>query len=90
MAHPERFYDWAAAAGLSVPEVLLVPLRIGEARPLGTLWVVAPQEGHFNREHARLLGELAHFAGIALKMVRSEAELRDRLAAHEGEGSREG
>lgn len=80
MAHPERFYDWAAAAGLEVPEVLLVPLHIGGREPLGTLWVVAPAEGHFDREHVRVLGELALFAGIALKMVRNESNLRGRLA----------
>lgn len=88
MAHPELYYDWAASAGLSVPEVLLVPLYIGSTEPLGTLWVVAPREGHFNREHVRLVRELAHFAGIALEKARSGAALHDRLAASRGGGSR--
>ncbi|HTU12784.1 MAG TPA: GAF domain-containing protein [Allosphingosinicella sp.] len=87
MSHPERHYGWAAAAGVVVPEVLLVPLHVGGGEPLGTLWVVAAGEGHFNREHARLLGELSFFAGIALRMVRSEAALRQRLAALEGDGA---
>jgi GAF domain-containing protein len=84
VAHPERFYDWVAETGLIVPEVLLVPLHIGGREPLGTLWVVAPGEGHFDREHVRILRELALFAGIALKMVRTETELRGRLATFEG------
>ncbi len=72
MAHPEHHYEWAAEAGISVPEVLLVPLYIGSNEPLGTLWVVAPREGHFDREHVRLLRELADFAGTTLAMVRGE------------------
>lgn len=86
MAHPELSYDWAAEAGIVVPEVLLVPLHVGGGEPLGTLWVIG-DEGHFNREHVRLLGELAHFAGVALKMVRNEAALRGRLAALETGGT---
>jgi GAF domain-containing protein len=86
VAHPEHHYSWAAASGVVAPEVLLLPLHLSGDEPLGTLWVVAPRAEHFNREHARLLGELARFAGIALRMVRCEADLRERLAALERGG----
>jgi hypothetical protein len=31
--HPERYYDWISDAGIVVPEVLLVPLYIGDVAP---------------------------------------------------------
>jgi hypothetical protein len=64
--HPERTYDWIEAAGVVAPEVLLVPLYIGGAEPLGTLWVVA-DEGRFTREHARVLQDIAVSVGLTLK-----------------------
>jgi two-component sensor histidine kinase len=81
--HPERVYDWIADANISVPEVLLVPLYLGSKVPLGTLWIVSLQEGHFNRGHARAMTELASFVGIALRVVRSEQQLNQALDAQE-------
>ena len=81
--HPELIYDWISAHGIIVPEVLLVPLHIGGAEPLGTLWVVAPDVGHFNLEHARITQEFAHFVGNALKMIRTETQLRSALDEQE-------
>src|SRR5215472_6256502 len=45
--HPERIYDWIAEANIVVPEVLLVPLYLGDKVPLRTLWIVSEREGHF-------------------------------------------
>jgi two-component sensor histidine kinase len=82
--HPERIYDWIAAENLVIPEVLLVPLYIGGGRePLGTLWIVAEEEGHFHRGHAETAAELASFAGIALGMIREEERLRASLDEQE-------
>lgn len=81
--HPERFYDWIADAGIIVPEVLLVPLYIGDSEPMGTLWIVADGVGHFNSEHARVATELASFVGIALKMLRAERRLQQALRQQE-------
>ncbi|RYD86900.1 MAG: histidine kinase, partial [Sphingomonadales bacterium] len=81
--HPEQIYDWISAHDIIVPEVLLVPLYIGSAEPLGTLWVVAPEVGHFNAEHARITAELAGFVGSALKMIRTETRLRFALDEQE-------
>lgn len=77
--HPERFYDWISDANIVVPEVLLVPLYIGSSAPLGTLWIVAEKEGHFDSGHARVITELASFVGIALSMVRTERRLKGAL-----------
>jgi two-component sensor histidine kinase len=75
-SHPERFYSWIAEGGIVVPEVLLVPLHFTGAEPIGTLWIVAPAEGHFNAGHARAAAELAHFAGIAVRMLESQRQLK--------------
>ncbi|HJT44287.1 MAG TPA: HWE histidine kinase domain-containing protein [Rhizomicrobium sp.] len=82
-SHPERFYDWISDAGIVVPEVLLVPLYLGGAEPLGTLWIVSDIEGHFDSGHAQLATELASFAGIALRMLRSEQSLHKALEEQE-------
>lgn len=81
--NPEKLYDWLAEAGMSLPEVLLVPLYVGNEAPLGTLWVVAESNGHFDGEHARVLSEFASFVDIALRMVRSEQHLRQALDEQE-------
>jgi two-component sensor histidine kinase len=82
-SHPERVYGWIVDAGIVVPEVLLVPLYIGGSEPLGTLWIVAGQEGHFHRGHADTATELASFVGLALKMTREEERLRAALDEQE-------
>ena len=66
-----------------MPEVLLVPLYLGGKVPLGTLWIVSDQEGHFDSGHARSMTELASFVGIALRMVRSEEQLQHALSEQE-------
>lgn len=81
--HPERFYDWIADAEILVPEVLLVPFHPGGVEPLGTLWIVAEQEGHFHAEHARIASELASFVAIALKMLGTEQRLQAALDRQE-------
>lgn len=78
--HSERMYSSISEAGIEVPEVLLVPLYIGD-KPLGTLWIVSDDEGHFNAEHARIATELATFVGIALQVKQGEERLRQALEA---------
>jgi two-component sensor histidine kinase len=81
--HPERFYDWIADANIEVPEVLLVPLYLDGAEPMGTLWIVSAREGHFGSDDARIATELASFVGMALKMLRTEQRLQAALAEQE-------
>lgn len=83
MERPERAYDWIRDAGIIVPEVLLVPLTVWGAESVGTLWLVARETGHFNKEHSRVMSELATFAGMALRMIQSEQRLS--LAAQKQE-----
>jgi signal transduction histidine kinase len=82
-AHPERMYGWIADANIVVPEVLLVPLYMGDRIALGTLWIVSDREGHFDSGHARALTELATFVGIALRIVRRGQRLQQTLEARE-------
>jgi two-component sensor histidine kinase len=81
--HPERFYNWISDANIVLPEVLLVPLYLGGKKPLGTLWIVAPSEGHFDSGHARVMTELAAFVGIAVRMLLTEQRLKDALEQQE-------
>jgi len=80
---PERVYTWLRDAGISLAECLLVPLFIGGKEPLGTLWIVSENEGHFDSGHARVMTELAGFAGIAVRMVRNEQTLKQTLEQQE-------
>lgn len=81
--HPERIYDWIAEQNISLPEVLLVPLHVGGEEPLGTLWITADHESHFRNEDADVAGELARFVAIAMRMIRSEDQLRESLVQQE-------
>ena len=81
--HPERIYEWIAAENLVIPEVLLVPLYAGSDEPVGTLWVVGDEAGHFRKEDAAVAAELATFVGTALKMGRREEGLRHALDEQE-------
>ena len=81
--HPERYYTWLAEAGIVLPECLLVPLYVGGGDPLGTIWIVSPSVGHFDSGHSRIMTELAAFAGLALRMVRSEQRLQQAFSKQE-------
>ena len=81
--HAEKFYNWISDAEIEVPEVLLVPLYIGQGEPLGTLWIVSDREGHFDNGDARVATELASFVGIALHIDRSRQELQSALELQE-------
>jgi two-component sensor histidine kinase len=78
-AHSELAYDWLAEHNVSLPEVLLVPLHIGNREPTGTLWIVSDEDGHFNREHARVITELAAFVALALETERTKQQLQKAL-----------
>ena len=83
MENPERAYEWIREAGIEVPEVLLVPLQVKGQAPIGTLWIVAKAGGHFDSGHARVMTELASFAGVALRMIQAEERLTAALAQQE-------
>ncbi|MBV9052871.1 MAG: GAF domain-containing protein [Hyphomicrobiales bacterium] len=83
MERPERVYGWIAGAGISVPEVLLVPLMMKDAAPLGTLWIVAHENQKFDRGHARVMSELADFTGRALRTVLADERLKKAYDAQE-------
>ena len=81
--HPERVYGWISEANIVVPEVLLLPLYLDGAAPLGTLWIVSDREGHFDAGHARVMTELAAFVSIVLRMLKSEHSLKEALEQQE-------
>ena len=83
MEHPERVYGWIADANMVVPEVLLVPLRIRDEPPLGTLWLIANARGHFHGEHVRLVTDLATFAGSTLRLLQGEERVKAALSQQE-------
>jgi two-component sensor histidine kinase len=81
--HPERVYTWLVDANVALAECLLVPLYIGGSEPLGTLWIVSEAEDHFDSGHARVMTELATFAGMAVRMVHTEERLKNSLEQQE-------
>jgi hypothetical protein len=86
MARPERVYAFLSEAGVPNHEVLLVPLYAGQPDPLGTLWVISHEEAiHFDSGDARVMTELAAFAGLALKMIQDASVLRASEARLPGE-----
>ncbi len=80
---PERVYTWLQDAKVSLPECLLVPLYLGGNEPLGTLWIVSEEEGHFDSGHSDVMLDLAAFTGIALKMAQNERRLKEALEQQE-------
>jgi len=83
MERPERAYDWIREANISVPEVLLVPLKVKDLQSVGTLWIVANETTHFHVGHSRVVSELAAFAGMALRMIQTEERLKLALEQQE-------
>jgi two-component sensor histidine kinase len=83
MAHAERFYPWIAEAKIVVPELLLVPLFERADRPLGTLWIVGSEDKQFDEGHARVMAELAAFAGLAMRMIAQTKELKEAVEQQE-------
>jgi two-component sensor histidine kinase len=83
MENAERFYPWIAEAKIRVPEVLLVPLVQRADKPLGTLWIIAPEGKPFDAGHARIMSELAAFAGLAMRMIGQTKELKDAVEQQE-------
>jgi two-component sensor histidine kinase len=83
MTQPGRAFGWMQGGALPVSELLLVPLQSKGAAPLGTLWVIGKESGHFDSGHARSMSELASFAAIALRMIQSEERLSQALRAQE-------
>jgi two-component sensor histidine kinase len=83
MAHAERFYPWISAAKILVPEVLLVPLFERTETPLGTLWIVGDEGKQFDAGHARVMGELAAFAGLAMRMIAQAKALQEAVEQQE-------
>jgi two-component sensor histidine kinase len=83
MENAERFYPWIAEANIRVPEVLLVPLVQRADKPLGTLWIIAPEGKPFDAGHARIMSELAAFAGLAMRMIGQTKELKDAVEQQE-------
>jgi two-component sensor histidine kinase len=82
-AQPGRAFGWMQGAPLPVSELLMVPLQSKGTAPLGTLWVIAKETGHFDSGHARAMSELATFAAIALRMIQSEERLSQALRIQE-------
>jgi two-component sensor histidine kinase len=83
MARPGRAFGWMQGGAVPVSELLLVPLQSKGAPPLGTLWVIGKEAGHFDSGHARSMGDLAAFAAIALRMIQSEERLSHALRIQE-------
>jgi two-component sensor histidine kinase len=83
MARPGRAFGWMQGGAVPVSELFLVPLQSKGAPPLGTLWIIGKEAGHFDTGHARAMSDLAAFAAIALRMIQSEERLSQALRVQE-------
>ena len=63
MERAERAYDWIRDAGITVPEVLLVPLGVKGADALGTLWLVATITDTSTRSTPRVIANCRRSPG---------------------------
>jgi signal transduction histidine kinase len=76
-SYPERHFKYFAAVRPTIVEALLVPFSF-EARPVGTIWVMAHDEQRrFDAEDARLIGNLGRFAAGAYQLRCALAEAED-------------
>ncbi len=60
-----------------------MPLDVGGGQPLGTLWIVAPEETYFCRADEQVAAQLALFVSNAIKLVARETELKAELDEQE-------
>jgi GAF domain-containing protein len=74
---PERIYSWLSDAGISLSEVLLVPIHDGSIEPIGTLWVVSSAQGHFTNSDALLLEELADICRLGLQLSWTSEKVKE-------------
>ncbi len=66
---PQTQFPCLAFPGICVPEGIVVPINVA-GRDLGAIWVMSHREDcRFDAEDARLLSNLAVFAGSALTIV---------------------
>jgi len=79
MERPERVYRWIADAGISAPEVLLVPLRTKDGVSSARYGSSLARGKNSITVHARLMSELAGFAGRALRMILADDGLKKAL-----------
>jgi PAS domain S-box-containing protein len=67
-SYPERHFDYGMAVDPPIVEALLVPFHT-EAKPVGTLWVIAHTPARkFDSEDQRVLTSLSRFASMAYQM----------------------
>jgi signal transduction histidine kinase len=92
MDRPELHYEFPMEVDLPIEEVILAPFH-SCGKLIGTLWVISHSKDHrFDREDARLLGDLTMFAGAAYQIVTAlesaeagraqMASARDQLMIH--------
>jgi signal transduction histidine kinase len=78
--YPERHYDYPARVDPPIAEALLIPFHY-EGKPVGTIWVIAHDEGRkFDAEDARLMEDLSKFASSAYQVLHSLEGMQEQMA----------
>ena len=68
-SHPERDFPYFGEVQPALEDALLIPFYVG-GEAVGTIWVVAHDEGHhFDTEDLRLMSNLATFASAAYQAL---------------------
>jgi hypothetical protein len=56
-----------------------IPLFARADRRLGRLWNLGSEDKQFDEGHARVMAELAVFAGLAMRMIAPTKELKEAV-----------
>jgi two-component sensor histidine kinase len=83
MNYPERHYSYLGVSGLTIPELLLVPLLNANDEAIGTLWIVHDEDGQFTRNESETLERLAAFTSVGLMLTETMAEKDKLLQSHD-------
>ena len=78
-SHPERHFNYLAAASPAIEEGLLAPFYIN-GKAVGTIWVIAHDAEHqFDAEDARALESLSKFTSAAYKTLTDIGAFNNQL-----------
>ena len=83
MNYPERHYSYLGTGGLTIPELLLVPLLDTNEKAIGTIWIVHDDDGQFTKNESDTLVRLAAFTSVGLMLTELISEKDKLLQSHE-------
>ena len=75
MNYFERHYSYLGTGGLTIPELLLVPLLDTHDAAVGTIWIVHDEGGQFTKNESDTLVRLAAFTSVGFHRISNSLQL---------------